>query len=153
MDTLSAGIMGMMNRNREQMVFDWDRAAEIVREAHKRFKDVDPDFSVEVALNGDEGNTCGTMYEDGKPNINDGHAYLASTWSRPKLTIWFDPYAFFIDYVEFMEFKREFGLDFEDPDDMDNTNLVAFCYKMQHEVPDWNASTWWPESARAIFNS
>ena len=165
MDTLSAGIMGMLNRNREQMVFDWDRAAEIVKMASEFFKD-DPDFSVEVALSGDEGNTWGTMYKDGKPNYDGQPAYLASTWARPKLTLNIDRESMKSHDDGYIELLYKFGLkyedigkpnncylEYEDAEDPSNCNLVAYCYKMQHEVPDWNTSTWWPESARAIFNS
>lgn len=151
MDTLSAGIMGMMNRNREQMVFDWDKAATIVKEASKIFKD-DPYFYVEVALDGDEGNTVGTMYTDGKPNYS-GRAYLASTWAKPKLSLNIDSDSRKMHRHEYEELVDKFNLDYEDVTDPHNFNLVCYCYKMQHEVPDWNYATWWPESARAIFNS
>lgn len=32
MDTMSAFMIGMVNRGRERMVFDWDKAARIIKE-------------------------------------------------------------------------------------------------------------------------
>ena len=93
----------------ERMVFDWDKAAEIIR-------DTQPDWA-DAGLIEDLGNTRGRIWSNGKPKLND-YTYLASTWAVPTL---------------FMP-DRE-GIP---------------CYRMEHEVPRWDAHTKWPKSAIRI---
>jgi len=78
---MSAFMMGQANRGKEQMVFDWDKAARIIRERN-------PKWAV-AGLRGDMENTSGAIYEDGKP-IDDEYTYLASTWATPILEIMAD---------------------------------------------------------------
>lgn len=78
MNTMQAIEMGEMYRGREQMVFDWDQAAEIIRETGT-------DHAA-AGLRGDWEYTGGTIYEDGKPTKED-RTYLASTWAVPELEI------------------------------------------------------------------
>lgn len=87
----------------ERMVFDWDKAAEIICDAQ-------PDWA-------DAGLICGRIWSNGKPKLND-YTYLASRWAVPTL---------------FMP-DRE-GIP---------------CYRMEHEVPRWDAHTKWPKSAIRI---
>lgn len=78
MDTMSAFLMGQANRGKELMVFDWDRAAEIIR-------DKKPKWAV-AGLQHDMEWTSGPIYEDGLP-VTDSDTYLSSTWATPILEI------------------------------------------------------------------
>lgn len=78
MDTMAAFMMGAANRGREQKVFDWDKAAQIIKEQGIT--------EAHAGLSEDFGNTGGMILEDGKPII-DGYTYLASTWATPVLVI------------------------------------------------------------------
>ena len=61
-------------------VFDWDRAAHLIRERS-------PDI-VSAGLSGDLEYTEGDIYRDGKPVPRDNtYTYLASTWATPLLII------------------------------------------------------------------
>lgn len=78
MDTLSAFARGEANRHKEQMVFDWDKAAEII-------KDRQPQCA-SAGLSQDWEYTSGKIFEDGKI-VTDYYTYLASTWATPELDI------------------------------------------------------------------
>lgn len=78
MDTMSAFIQGEANRGREQKVFDWDKAAELIR-ARKPNK-------AGAGLSGDWEWTGGTIYLDGSP-VKNSYTYLASTWATPELSL------------------------------------------------------------------
>jgi hypothetical protein len=78
MDTMAAFAMGQMNQGKPQMVFDWKKAAEIIR-------DEKPE-SVEAGLAGDWGYTGGVIFADGKI-VEDEYTYLASNWARPQILI------------------------------------------------------------------
>lgn len=69
---------GMMNRGREMKVFDWVKAAQII-------KDRKPKEAI-AGLSEDWGWTAGPIFSDGKP-VTDGGAYLASTWATPVLVL------------------------------------------------------------------
>jgi hypothetical protein len=77
MDTMSAFARGQATRNREQMVFDWDKAARLIRERGAK--------DASAGLAGDWGYTGGTILADGEPS--EDYTYLASTWARPELEI------------------------------------------------------------------
>ena len=109
MNTIAAFAMGEMNRGRELMVFDWDKAAKLIKEAQPNYAD--------AYLRDDREWTGGTIYADDKP-VFDDYTYLASTWAIPTL-------------------------------DMDGVDIE--CYKMKHEVPEWDSNTKWPDSALAIL--
>ena len=110
MNTIAAFIMGEANRGNELKVFDWDKAARLIKERK-------PDYA-SAGLDEDWEWTGGAIYRDNKP-VTDDYTYLASTWATPMI---------FID-DEFID-----------------------CYKMEHEVPNWNAETKWPDSALKILN-
>ncbi len=74
MDTMAAFAMGEANRGKEQKVFDWDKAAEIIR-------DKKPVMAI-AGLKEDMEWTSGKIYQDGEPVITD-YTYLASTWATP----------------------------------------------------------------------
>lgn len=76
MDTLSAFSMGRANRGRPLMVFDWEKAARLIKESGAQ--------SAEAGLTGDWGYTGGPILDGGKPvPREDTGAYLASTWATP----------------------------------------------------------------------
>lgn len=78
MDTFSAFMMGEANRGKEMKVFDWDRAAQLIRERKPA--------EASAGLAGDWGYTGGTIYRDGAPLTRDQtYTYLASTWATPEL--------------------------------------------------------------------
>lgn len=111
MDTLQAFAMGEANRDKEQMVFDWNKAARLI--VNSGLKDAS------AGLAGDWEYTGGDIFLDGKiVNKEDTYTFLASTWATPQIVVG--------------------GKTYE-------------CYKMQFELPDWNAETYWPESARNIL--
>lgn len=76
MDTLSAFAMGEAHRNDPLMVFDWNKAAEIIRDTQPKeaFAGLDSDFEY----------TAGYIWRDGKP-VKDDYTYLASVWAEPLL--------------------------------------------------------------------
>ena len=78
MNSLLAFQMGQANRGKEQMVFDWDKAARIIKERQ-------PDF-VMAGLRDDWENTGGIIYADGQPEKYSS-TFLASTWAVPELDI------------------------------------------------------------------
>lgn len=80
MDTLSAFEIGKANRDKPLMVFDWNKAAQII-------KDRKP-AAASAGLQSDWEWTGGEIYSDGKPTPReDTYVYLASTWATPELDI------------------------------------------------------------------
>ena len=77
MNTIEAFVMGQANRGKEQMVFDWEKAAKIIKERKP---------TVAAGLRSDWEYTGGTIYRDGKPVKNE-YCYLASTWAVPELDV------------------------------------------------------------------
>ncbi len=78
MDNFKAFSLGERNRDREQMVFDWDKAAALIKERK-------PD-KAGAGLQGDWEWTGGTIFENGKI-VSDDYTYLASTWAVPELNL------------------------------------------------------------------
>lgn len=78
MDTAKAFIYGEMNRGKEMMVFDWDKAARLIRENNA--------VNASAGLRGDWEYTGGVIIENGEP-VFDSYTYLASTWAVPELNI------------------------------------------------------------------
>ncbi len=80
MDTISAFAMGEANREKELMVFDWEKAARIIKERGAK--------SASAGLSGDWEWTGDDILRDGKPTLEeDTNTYLASTWAIPELEI------------------------------------------------------------------
>jgi hypothetical protein len=78
MDTWSAFAMGQANKGKPLKVFDWDKAAALIRERKPE--------EASAGLAGDWEYTGGTIYRDGKPvPKEDTYTYLASTWATPQL--------------------------------------------------------------------
>jgi hypothetical protein len=78
MDTWSAFAMGNASRDKELKVFDWNKAAAIIKKRGAQ--------EASAGLEADLEWTAGTIIEDGKP-VTDGYAYLSSTWATPLLII------------------------------------------------------------------
>jgi hypothetical protein len=78
MDTMSAFAKGEAHRDDPMMVFDWDKAAQIIKERGAQ--------SASAGLAGDWEYTGGDILTDGKPNMED-YTYLSSTWATPQLNI------------------------------------------------------------------
>ena len=78
MDTLSAFMLSEANRGRERMVFDWEKAAQIIKKSNAT--------TASAGLRGDWEYTGGRIWKDGKP-CTDSYTYLASTWSTRQLKI------------------------------------------------------------------
>ena len=78
MNTFLAGMMGELFRDNEPKVFDWDKAARIIKERGAK--------DASAGLFEDWEWTGGTILEDGKP-VYEEYMYLASTWATPTLMI------------------------------------------------------------------
>lgn len=78
---------GQINRKlgKPQMDFDWDKAAEIIKERLK----LHPDLKAEAGLQGDWNYTGGIIFENGKPT-NEEYTYLSSNWAKPTLILVWD---------------------------------------------------------------
>ena len=80
MDSFQAFAMGQANRDKELMVFDWERAARIIKERGAQ--------EASAGLSCDWEWTGGAILANGKPVAkNDTYVYLASTWATPELSI------------------------------------------------------------------
>lgn len=69
-------------QGKEQMTFDWDKAAKIINKALK----TDPNLTAEAGLEGDWAYTGGTIYENNKP-VKYSYTFLSSNWATPTLII------------------------------------------------------------------
>ena len=78
MDTLSAFAKGESNRGKPLMVFDWDRAAKLIKESGAK--------TASAGLDGDWEWTGGCILSDGKPDM-ESYTYLASTWATPQICL------------------------------------------------------------------
>lgn len=112
MDTLSAFTMGINNRHREPMVFDWNKAAWLISENHPT--------KASAGLASDWEWTGGIIYRDGVPvPTEETYTYLMSTWATPQLCM---------------------------------DGVIIDCFLMKSKAPpEWDASTYWPESALDIL--
>lgn len=80
MDTMMAFAMGNANRGKKQMVFDWKKAARLIKKRGAKH--------AAAGLAGDWGYTGGDILRDGKPiPRSDTYTFLASTWATPELEI------------------------------------------------------------------
>lgn len=76
MDTLAAFMMSQFHRDEELMVFDWCKAAELIKEHNPKV--------VFAGLRSDWEYTGGPIFSDGKID-KDSYTYLASTWAVPEI--------------------------------------------------------------------
>jgi len=80
MDSLSAMAMGMAAKGNPQRVFDWDKAATLIRERKP--------VEASAGLAGDWDWTGGTIYENGQPVAAEKtYVYLSSNWATPTLNM------------------------------------------------------------------
>jgi hypothetical protein len=80
MDTIEAFIKGEASKGKEPMVFDWNKAARLIKAKNAK--------SASAGLSGDWEWTGGSILEDGKPvSADDTYTFLASTWATPELSI------------------------------------------------------------------
>lgn len=80
METFRALLKGEANRSRPLMVFDWDKAAQLIAERRPSV--------ARAGLCSDWEYTGGDIYRGGKPvRKDDTYTYLASTWATPELDL------------------------------------------------------------------
>jgi hypothetical protein len=124
MDTMSAFIKGEMHKNDEPRVFDWHKAARLIREAHEDariIEEADPPIEVRAGLRDDWEYTGGPIYKGTEPVPNeDTYVYLASNWAIPEIEI-------------------------------DGHIEECWIYKKDSPFGEWDSGTYWPESALAIL--
>lgn len=78
MDSMQAMMMGYWSERKEQKVFDWDKAASIIKERQPK--------QAVAGLKEDMEYTAGVIWEDGHIVV-DSYTYLASTWATPVLVL------------------------------------------------------------------
>jgi hypothetical protein len=78
MNTYFPFIMGKANRGKPSMVFDWHKAARLIKERSPKI--------VKAGLRGDWEYTGGTIFQDGKINKED-YTYLSSAWAKPEIEL------------------------------------------------------------------
>lgn len=78
MDTISAFAMGQRNQGKPQKIFDWVKAAKIIKERNPE--------SADAGLQSDLEWTAGTIWQDGEI-VTDSYTYLSSNWATPVLVI------------------------------------------------------------------
>lgn len=76
MDNLSAFAMGEANRGKPSKVFDWVKAAELIR--------LRKPAEASAGLAGDWEWTGGVIFAAGEP-VLDSYTYLSSSWATPEL--------------------------------------------------------------------
>lgn len=81
MDTSKAIKKAMANMGNDPKVFDWVKAAELIRQRK-------PLYAI-AGLVEDWENTSGVIYENGKI-VRDSYTYLASKWATPVLVMYDD---------------------------------------------------------------
>lgn len=77
MNTAAAFAMGEANEDNEQMVFDWDKAARLIKESQCKY--------ASAGLSMDWEWTGGTIF-DGEP-VLDSYTYLSSCWATPEIEL------------------------------------------------------------------
>lgn len=84
--SFAEGFTSTRSRNdNPQKAFDWDKAAQIIKEKFKEH----PDLVAEAGLQGDWEYTGGIIFKTGKPT-NDSYTYLSSNWAIPTLILSYD---------------------------------------------------------------
>lgn len=78
MNTMAAFAMGLATQDLEPKVFDWDKAAQIIRDTGAQY--------AAAGLRDDWEHTGGEIYENGAP-VKNSYTFLASTWATPELCV------------------------------------------------------------------
>lgn len=80
MDTMSAFLRNQASQGNEMMVFDWEKAATLIKERGAT--------RASAGLSQDWEYTGGEIFRDGKPvPSEETYVYLASTWATPEIEI------------------------------------------------------------------
>jgi len=80
MNSIEAFARGKAAEGNESKVFDWDRAAQLIRE--RKPSDVSAGLSMDWEWTG------GDIYRDGAPVLaEDTYVYLASKWATPEINM------------------------------------------------------------------
>ena len=78
MDAILAIALGERNRGKDRAVFDWDKAARLIKERKPKY--------AKAGLKEDWMWTGGYIYRDGAIDVDD-YTYLASSWATPQLIL------------------------------------------------------------------
>lgn len=70
--------LGEASRHASMRVFDWDKAAQLIKERQPK--------EAGAGLSGDWEWTGGCIYRNGEP-VTEEYTYLASTWAVPELNL------------------------------------------------------------------
>lgn len=102
MDTMSAFARGLAAQGNPRKVFDWNKAAQLIKERKPKV--------AEAGLQDDWEYTGGCIYREGAPDTGE-YCYLASTWATPELSLDGDV----VDcYIMEQDVPSEWGKDFAD---------------------------------------
>lgn len=99
-------LKGESNRHRDLMIFDWNKAAILIKN-HPKY----PDVTCEAGLSGDWDYTGGVIF-DCRSIVKNNYTYLSSTWATPTLIIDDDEYPCFV-----MESETNWGSDTKWPEE------------------------------------
>lgn len=95
---------GLQNRGQTHKVFDWDKAASIIKEHLIKH----PDLIAEAGLQGDWEYTGGVIFKDKQPT-SENYTYLSSNWATPTLILsWEDEEQEELDCWTYMENECRF---------------------------------------------
>ncbi len=112
---------GLQNKGQTHKVFDWDKAAKIIKEHLTKH----PDLTAEAGLQGDWDYTGGVIFERGT-HTNDHYTYLSSNWATPTLILsWEDEEQEELDCWAYMEN----GCRFDSSSKWDEESLVILNSK------------------------
>ena len=75
---LQKNVFQQHNRGKENMVFDWHKAARLIKEHNAN--------NASAGLSGDWEYTGDEIFTNGQPNT-DSFTYLSSTWATPEIEI------------------------------------------------------------------
>ena len=122
MNTAQAFMMGEINRGKELMVFDWLKAAEIIKKSGVK--------EASAGLSGDWEYTGGEIFANGKPvDEKDTYTFLSSTWATPELEVDGEIIECYMMQLEML--------------DLHERGIIAGL---------WGAETYWPQEALDILN-
>ena len=110
MDSMQAFANGEANHGKELMVFDWEKAVNLINENGYK--------NCGAGLKDDYGWTAGNILTNGKPVTND-YTYLASTWATPQLIVCSDDGYEIVHEIDcfVMQSETSWGSDTKFPED------------------------------------
>lgn len=104
MDTLTAIYRAEINSRQPIMVFDWNKAARLIKE------NISTLDSAEAGLENDWEWTGGYIYRNNKPDF-DSYTYLSSNHAKPKLILIFKDNSEIAFYCFILETETEWNSD------------------------------------------